>query len=301
MRFAPHSLRVRFQNLAGRVSMDLRAVQNLELLPQYSGGGGGGGGGGSAVDIASQLNFLFAAPEDLQRAGGGPSAKRGVRKRSSAACLFDLFPCRTGGGARSLRNSLLWPLSDPQTLQSRLDMVALLLADESAYFSLCELLPQFSDLDRVSAAMVQIPRAPSPRTTAAQIGLLLTLGNSIALLPRLLAVVNALAGQARAQQARQAKARQQQREPANNNNEGSGSGSTSTSSGDNDEPPSTSNTAELLSALSSNLSSAHYSSLQRTLTAVMDTNKTKMLHKSNVQFARFKIIFAGQSGGEAGS
>jgi len=202
MRFAPHSLRVRFQNLAGRVSMDLRAVQNLELLPQYSGGGGGGGGGGSAVDIASQLNFLFAAPEDLQRAGGGPSAKRGVRKRSSAACLFDLFPCRTGGGARSLRNSLLQPLSDPQTLQSRLDMVALLLADESAYFSLCELLPQFSDLDRVSAAMVQIPRAPSPRTTAAQIGLLLTLGNSIALLPRLLAVVNALAGQARAQQAR---------------------------------------------------------------------------------------------------
>ena len=29
----------------------------------------------------------------------------------------------------------------------------------------------------------------------------------------------------------------------------------------------------------------------------MDTNKPKMLHKSNVQLARFKIIFAGQSGG----
>ena len=220
-----------------------------------------------------------------------------MRKRTGAACLFGLFPCRTGGGALSLRTLLLLPFKQLATLQSRLDMVALLLADESAYFSLCELLPQFSDLDRVSAAMVQIPRAPSPRTTAAQIGLLLTLGNSIALLPRLLAVVNALAGQARAQQARQAKARQQQA----NNNEGSGSGSTSASSGDGDvEPPATSNTAELLSALSSNLSSAHYSSLQRTLTAVMDTNKTKMLHKSNVQFARFKIIFAGQSGGAVG-
>ena len=74
-----------------------------------------------------------------------------------------------------------------------------------------------------------------------------------------------------------------------------------TSTSSDDEPPATSHTAELLSALSSNLSSAHYSSLQRTLTAVMDTNKTKMLHKSNVQFARFKIIFAGQSEGEAGS
>ena len=94
MRFAPHSLRVRFQNLAGRVSMDLRAVQNLELLPQYSGGGGGGG-----EVVVSGLNSLFI-PFLYIRWGG-----------LMASCVFrtntDLMG-EGGGGGGGGAGGLFW-------------------------------------------------------------------------------------------------------------------------------------------------------------------------------------------------
>ena len=283
MSFVPQTVRVSFRNLEGRVNMDLKAVVNLELLPQYS-----RGGVASAQDILQATNFLFATPaSDMRKARGAaaPATKRHGRVRSTAATVFDLFHCKTAGGARSLRNSLLQPYSDPDTLLGRLDMVDILLADEESYYTLCEIMPQFTDLDHVTAGMVQAPVEPNIRTTQMQIHLILTLGYSLQLMPKLEAIVATLKQKAEEQQAEKKKADERQARNA-------------TATPAPDALASTSSLLELLTDLLANLGERHYSGMLLIINEVLDLPKSEVLRKgaNSAQYARYRNVFAVRSG-----
>jgi hypothetical protein len=291
MTFAPHSLRATFERMQGRVSLDSKAVQNLELVPQYS-----GGAAASGEDIQRQLNFLYATPTDLQRGQGGQLAKRGTRRRKAASSLFDIFPCKTPGGARLLRNSLMQPISDRDTLQARLDLVELLLADEDSYFALLDLLPHLSSLDHMTAGLVQVPREISPRTTAIQINLVLTLGATLQQLPKLHQIVQAMLTNNDVVQ------HQNKRRRTNANNGGpaasaGGGGASGSSGSESSGRAARRGSRGVLEALERNLRHEHYKDLQERLESVCDTRHAAVMPKAQPQlFQRFKILFAIKNG-----
>jgi DNA mismatch repair ATPase MutS len=295
MTFAPRSLRVNFTNLEGRISLDMRAMQNLELLPQFA------PGEATTVEIMTEMNFLYAVPEGVNRAGAGiggaggnivSGTKKSHRKRTNKMSLFDIFQPRTAMGARSLRNSLLQPFNDPDTLNSRLDMVELFLTDEESYYALCELLPQFSDIDHVSASMVQIPRVPSMRTTQKQISLILALGHSLNLLPKLRQCILTLRQEAKVVTKRQKRQEKLKKDQHYQNQESKDEAAADVDDG----VPSTSSMVRLLDALIDNLDSTHYHTLQSEIASVMDLQKAGQIHKTNVQHTRYKMVFSVQSG-----
>jgi len=272
----------------------------------------------------AELNLLFSGAVDMRKSSVGASgATVGMsmsspfRRRTSKSSLFDIFQCKTAGGARLLRNSLLQPYCDSATLLSRLCMVDLLLVDEVSYLELCELLPLCSDLDHVSASMVQIPRQPSARTTHHQINLILSFAQTLEQMKRLHACVIRLSKQAgeaarrrekqRKKQARaqaqahaqaQAQAQAQSRSQSQASNASSTTALRATPTVDHDEDVDSAarNQQRFLERIAENLSNSHYESLQHLILRVMDPSKQGLVNKSNAQYQRFKFIFAIRSG-----
>ena len=266
----------------GCVNMDLKACQNLELLPQYV-----RGGAANPLEIQRSLNFLFALPAADGLGGSaamGGRSGRFKRHRVMQSSLFDIFPCRTPGGFRYVRNSLLQPLSDPDTILSRLDMVDLLIADESDLFALCDLLPELSELDRLSAGMVQTPKSPNVRTTMAQMNLIISLGRALTLLPKLNHVVQSLLAHAdEGFRVKQRRLREQARNAS----------ATPTL----DALPDHSSQREILQTMMDNFAEDHYVRLKDTIAEWIDLSRVELTGKGHAaQVNRYKFIFAIRSG-----
>jgi DNA mismatch repair ATPase MutS len=256
------------------------------------------------------------------RKGGAAGAERMMsqansstsfnKKRMEKLCLLDIFTCKTMMGARSLRNSLLQPYNDIDTLQSRLDMVELLLTEgkrknqkmsefihttdfdqhltlcdcdmsfllvcfhflEESFYSLNDLLPMFSDLDSLSASAVQLPAETNIKATQKQVNIILALGNSLNLLPKLQSCVSHL---------RLISSQRVSRD--RNTTDSSSQSDTNVSS-----------LSSVLSQLESNLSQNRYEELQHDILSIIDLHKSGLLHKSHQQYARYKFIFAVKSG-----
>ncbi len=146
MTFAPASLKITFKALDGHMRLDVNTVKTLELVHNI----------------------------------------KNPRLNKSKGSLFAAYnQCKTFGGARLLRSTILQPLFDRDTITGRLDVVEEILSNEELFFGLNNLLPQFADIDNLSANLVQVPKNPTQRTRQALVMNVLLLKKSIELLPDL--------------------------------------------------------------------------------------------------------------------
>jgi DNA mismatch repair protein MSH4 len=106
--------------------------------------------------------------------------------RTRTATLYSVLnTCKTGAGARLLRQNIMQPLTDQETIRMRQDAVAELLQSETTFFGVCQALPQLFDLDAVNAQLIQIPKSTTLLNAQQAISNILLLKQSLILLPQL--------------------------------------------------------------------------------------------------------------------
>ncbi|CAK0814171.1 unnamed protein product [Prorocentrum cordatum] len=116
---------------------------------------------------------------------------RGHKERNS---MFSMFACRTPGGARLLRQSLLQPPAVRAEIEARQDAVQALLADEALFFELQRLLPAVGDLDLLAARLTVEPKTRGQQWCKAAIRTAVRLRHALAALPLLAEALKAADG-----------------------------------------------------------------------------------------------------------
>ncbi|XP_053326326.1 mutS protein homolog 4 [Spea bombifrons] len=96
---------------------------------------------------------------------------------------------RTPGGSRRLRSNILEPLTDLETLSTRLDCVQELLEDEEMYFGLQSVLSRFLDTEHLLSNIVQIPKQDTDKAADAKISYLISLKHTLELIDPLKAAL----------------------------------------------------------------------------------------------------------------
>eukprot|EP00929_Paragymnodinium_shiwhaense_P049472 TRINITY_DN24953_c0_g3_i2.p1 TRINITY_DN24953_c0_g3~~TRINITY_DN24953_c0_g3_i2.p1 ORF type:complete len:970 (-),score=195.95 TRINITY_DN24953_c0_g3_i2:81-2990(-) len=104
------------------------------------------------------------------------------RERGS---VFGLFNCRTAGGARLLRQSLLQPPATLSDVRTRQGAVEALLGDEELFYELQRLLPAISDMDLLAARLTAEPKTRGQQWCKAAVRTALRLRHALAALPQL--------------------------------------------------------------------------------------------------------------------
>lgn len=135
------------------------------------------------VENCSGINF--ASHSIRVEYGSGAIGRRMIIDRNTAACLelinnaisgsqkqslFDAINfTKTVVGARLLRASLLRPLTDVASLETRLDMVEMLLKNNGIFNEVVEVVGRFPDLDKMLSGLCATPKTCTART--ARIGI----------------------------------------------------------------------------------------------------------------------------------
>lgn len=89
-----------------------------------------------------------------------------LQNPKSRDCLFGLLnETLTPMGSRLLRNNILQPLTDPETLSIRYDALEELTTKEEMFFATRSALKSFLDADKILTALIVIPTKPSLQHT----------------------------------------------------------------------------------------------------------------------------------------
>ena len=113
--FSPKSLYIEFKTLDGYMKLNSQTIHALEL-------------------ISNNVN-----PKD----------------KSPGTSLFNtLNKCKTHNGKRLLRSNILQPLTDINAINARLDCIEELLSSETLFYSLNNVLSQFTDIDQAIRCLV---------------------------------------------------------------------------------------------------------------------------------------------------
>lgn len=126
---------------------------------------------------------------------------RGCGERGSMA---GLFTCRTPGGSRLLRQSLLQPPASKDEIESRQEAVEALLGSEELFYELQRLLPAVGDMDLLVARFAVEPKTRGPQWCKAAIRTSLRLRQALAALPQLAAALRTSADSRLLREAKQA-------------------------------------------------------------------------------------------------
>ncbi|KAM9324666.1 mutS protein homolog 4 [Gastrophryne carolinensis] len=96
---------------------------------------------------------------------------------------------KTPGGSRRLRSNILEPLTDLNTINTRLDCIQELLEDEDLFFSLQSVLSRFLDTEQLLSNLIQIPKQDTEKVADTKITYLITLKHTLELVEPLKAVL----------------------------------------------------------------------------------------------------------------
>uniref|UniRef100_A0A672TZ91 MutS protein homolog 4 n=1 Tax=Strigops habroptila TaxID=2489341 RepID=A0A672TZ91_STRHB len=96
---------------------------------------------------------------------------------------------KTPGGSRRLRSSILEPLVDAETINTRLDCVQELLQDEELFFGLQAVISKFLDTEQLLSVLVQIPKQDTVKTAESKITNLIYLKHTLELVEPLKAAL----------------------------------------------------------------------------------------------------------------
>lgn len=108
-----------------------------------------------------------------------------ARHHREQGSLFSLFTCRTPGGARLLRQSLLQPLACKSEIEARQTAVEVLLSNETLFYELQQLLPAVGDVDLLAARLTTEPKTRGPQWCKAAVRTALRLRGALSTLPLL--------------------------------------------------------------------------------------------------------------------
>ncbi|KAM5147945.1 mutS protein homolog 4 isoform 3-T3 [Mantella aurantiaca] len=96
---------------------------------------------------------------------------------------------KTPGGSRRLRANILEPLTDLQTINTRLDCVQEFLENEELFFSLQSVLSRFLDTEQLLSNLIQIPKQDTEKAADTKITLLISLKHTLELVEPLKAIL----------------------------------------------------------------------------------------------------------------
>ncbi|KAG8437188.1 hypothetical protein GDO86_008035, partial [Hymenochirus boettgeri] len=115
-----------------------------------------------------------------------------VNNRDSRNChtLFGVLNyTKTSGGSRRLRSNILEPLTDIETINTRLDCVQEFLHNEELFFSLQSALSRFLDTEHLLSNLIQIPKQDTDKATEAKISYIISLKHTLELVDPLKTVL----------------------------------------------------------------------------------------------------------------
>ncbi|XP_062490045.1 mutS protein homolog 4 isoform X2 [Pezoporus occidentalis] len=96
---------------------------------------------------------------------------------------------KTPGGSRRLRSNILEPLTDAETINTRLDCVQEFLQDEELFFGLQAVISKFLDTEQLLSVLVQIPKQDTVKTAESKITNLIYLKHTLELVEPLKAAL----------------------------------------------------------------------------------------------------------------
>ncbi|XP_061325780.1 mutS protein homolog 4 isoform X2 [Pezoporus flaviventris] len=96
---------------------------------------------------------------------------------------------KTPGGSRRLRSNILEPLTDTETINTRLDCVQEFLQDEELFFGLQAVISKFLDTEQLLSVLVQIPKQDTVKTAESKITNLIYLKHTLELVEPLKAAL----------------------------------------------------------------------------------------------------------------
>ncbi|XP_072275595.1 mutS protein homolog 4 [Pyxicephalus adspersus] len=96
---------------------------------------------------------------------------------------------KTPGGSRRLRANILEPLTDIQTINTRLDCIQEFLENEELFFSLQSVLSRFLDTEQLLSNLIQIPKQETEKAADTKITYLISLKHTLELVEPLKAVL----------------------------------------------------------------------------------------------------------------
>eukprot|EP00927_Polykrikos_kofoidii_P046757 TRINITY_DN40896_c0_g1_i1.p1 TRINITY_DN40896_c0_g1~~TRINITY_DN40896_c0_g1_i1.p1 ORF type:complete len:1088 (-),score=162.31 TRINITY_DN40896_c0_g1_i1:310-3507(-) len=116
-----------------------------------------------------------------------------ARDRRERGSVFGLFCCRTPGGSRLLRQSLLQPPAAVGEIRARQAAVGALLGDEDLFYELQRLLPGIGDLDLLAARLTAEPKTRGQQWCRAVVRTAVRLRHALLALPLLAKALDAVA------------------------------------------------------------------------------------------------------------
>eukprot|EP00928_Gymnodinium_smaydae_P069601 TRINITY_DN5318_c0_g1_i1.p1 TRINITY_DN5318_c0_g1~~TRINITY_DN5318_c0_g1_i1.p1 ORF type:complete len:901 (+),score=153.92 TRINITY_DN5318_c0_g1_i1:107-2809(+) len=136
---------------------------------------------------ASSVSVMYRGPADTMFIDNKTARllelvadARDHRERGS---VFGLFTCRTPGGSRLLRQSLLQPPATKTEIEARQDAVEALLKNEKMFFEFQRLLPAIRDIDLLAARLTSEPRTRGPQWCKAVARTAVRLRHALSALP----------------------------------------------------------------------------------------------------------------------
>ncbi|CAI9613738.1 unnamed protein product, partial [Staurois parvus] len=96
---------------------------------------------------------------------------------------------KTPGGSRRLRANILEPLTDLESINTRLDCVQEFLENEELFFSLQSVLSKFLDTEQLLSNLIQIPKQDTEKAAETKISFLISLKHTLELVEPLKAAL----------------------------------------------------------------------------------------------------------------
>uniref|UniRef100_A0A0G4I158 DNA mismatch repair proteins mutS family domain-containing protein n=1 Tax=Chromera velia CCMP2878 TaxID=1169474 RepID=A0A0G4I158_9ALVE len=99
--------------------------------------------------------------------------------------LFSLFTCRTVGGSKRLRQTLLAPCGKAEEIEARLDVVEYFLSNENHFFECKRILSHFDKVDLLISRFVSIPHQRDQKWAKGLVNSVLHLKHILEVIPML--------------------------------------------------------------------------------------------------------------------
>jgi len=161
------TLRVKFDDLEGRLVMDTNTIRNLEVLKNRKDGRAEG----------SLLGILKG-----KRAGPNAAFNTSEQKRHRNFS--------TPMGLRMLRANLISPSADRATIEGRLDALEEVLAHPAVHQRLCGILRKFHDADRLTTFFSEDPKRHTLGLLRSEIDNVLRMRDNLRLIPEIRTILD---------------------------------------------------------------------------------------------------------------